>query len=270
MAIIPSELSLTRDQVAENMKAPTKIVSILGGTGKAGGWILEMALERGYTVRALARSPKKLEKYSEVQVIQGGLEEEPVRELLTGSDVVICALGSPNHDTLVVEKGAKVLCQVIETMDKKPRLVFMTSVGINEAIPQGKKYGCSKHCCPSCSCCCGYGFMGCCIMNCLIPKIIGQGLWNDMGFAEDIIRKSEVVSSTTIVRPTNMWPANTTPAFSEEWRKEGGSTGYLTKTAEDSPPNMWISRKAISSFCLDCVEDGSFDGKAVSLFQGNS
>ena len=61
-------------------------------------------------------------------------------------------------------------------------------------------------------------------------------------------------------------------AFSDAWRKqeEGLSASYLTKTASDSPPNMWISRTAIAAFMLDCVADTSFDGTAVSLFQGSN
>ena len=106
--------------------------------------------------------------------------------------------------------------------------------------------------------------------------MIGQTFWDDMGYSEDVIRANEKVKAiTTIVRPTNMEPADCKEAFTEEWRKQGGEDiTYLTKTAEEDPPNMWVNRKAIANFLLDCVEDDvigkKFQGEAVSLFQGKS
>ena len=150
----------------------------------------------------------------------------------------------------------------------------MTTVGVNEAIKQGHLYGCKENCCPSCWLCCGYGCMGCLVYNMLVPCIIGQRLWDDMGHSEDVIRSNEKVKArTTIVRPTNMHPADRPPAFSDEWRKIGGENiNYLTKMAEENPPNMWVNRRTIANFLLDCVDEEAigtkFEGSAVSLFQG--
>ena len=38
--------------------------------------------------------------------------------------------------------------------------------------------------------------------------------------------------------------------------------------SDESPPNMWINRKTVATFILDCVNETKYDGKAVSLFQG--
>lgn len=51
-------------------------VALLGGTGRVGGWVLEEALEKGYTVRVLARTPSRLsaltEKYPDtLDVVEG-------------------------------------------------------------------------------------------------------------------------------------------------------------------------------------------------------
>ena len=85
-------------------------------------------------------------------------------------------------------------------------------------------------------------------------------------------REDKIKERTTIVRPTNMDPPVDGPehnAFAEGWRNEGGeNTNYLVKMADEDPPNMWITRRAIAAFLLDCVDDTKFDGKAVSLFQG--
>ena len=37
-----------------------KTVSIIGATGKSGMWAMKGALQRGYTVRVLARNPDKV------------------------------------------------------------------------------------------------------------------------------------------------------------------------------------------------------------------
>ena len=114
------------------------------------------------------------------------------------------------------------------------------------------------------------------MFNMLIPCIIGQNLWDDMGHSEDVINENDKIKAlTTIVRPTNMHPAEAHEAFTEEWRKEGGDNiEYLTKMANEDPPNMWVNRRSIANFLLDCVDEGKigtkFEGTAVSLFQGTS
>jgi len=49
------------------------VIALLGGIGRVGGWVLEASLEKGYVVRALARSPLKLAdhvaRYPETLVI---------------------------------------------------------------------------------------------------------------------------------------------------------------------------------------------------------
>ena len=105
---------------------------------------------------------------------------------------------------------------------------------------------------------------------CLIPFVVGQPLWKDMETSEDVIRReNNIPVRTTIVRPTNFHPTNPHKTFTDKWRKEGGKyTNYLTKTAEENPPNMWINRRSIAMFLLDCIIETKFDGNAVSLFQG--
>jgi len=255
-----------------------KTIALIGSTGKVGGWVLEMALERKYQVRALVRKPEKLDAFKDkIQIVQGGIaDEEKMLELVTGVDVVISTLGSPNKHTLIMKTAAETLVKVLDGMEDPPRVVWMTTIGVNEAIKQGHHYGFKENCIPSCSLCCGYGCMGCMIYCLLVPCMISQTFWDDMGHSEDVIRANEKVKAiTTIVRPTNMEPADGKEAFTEEWRKQGeGDITYLTKMANEDPPNMWMNRKAIANFLLDCVEDEiigtKFQGDAVSLFQGKS
>ena len=100
-----------------------KTIALLGSTGKVGGWVLEMALERKYQVRALVRKPEKLDAYKDkIQTVQGGItDEDKMLELVTGVDVVISTLGSPNKQTLIMKTAAETLVKVLDGMEDPPR-----------------------------------------------------------------------------------------------------------------------------------------------------
>ena len=74
--------------------------ALLGATGMVGSFVLEQALEDGYGVRALARTPAKLAAYADrIEIIAGDARDPDVlRRLVKGSDVVISALGPVRGD----------------------------------------------------------------------------------------------------------------------------------------------------------------------------
>jgi putative NADH-flavin reductase len=88
--------------VLDVSSAPKKNVTIalLGATGLAGGFILDQALAKGYDVRALARTPQKLERYEErITIVKGdALDPASLEALLQGSNVVVSALGPVKAD----------------------------------------------------------------------------------------------------------------------------------------------------------------------------
>ena len=100
-----------------------KKVALLGCTGKVGGWVLEMALERGFSVRALARKAEKLDAYKDkIEIVEGGINDESkISELVTGVDVVISTLGSLNNDNVIMKAAAETLVKVLNDMDSPPR-----------------------------------------------------------------------------------------------------------------------------------------------------
>jgi len=75
-------------------------VALLGATGMVGGYLLREALDHGYAVRALARTPAKLDDLrGQVTIIAGDARDPAIiEELLRGSDVVISALGPVKAD----------------------------------------------------------------------------------------------------------------------------------------------------------------------------
>ena len=82
--------------------APSKniTIAVLGATGMVGGFVLQQALLEGYEVRALARTPPKLDAFKDRITIVKGDARDPsaIENLLTGSDVIISALGPVKAD----------------------------------------------------------------------------------------------------------------------------------------------------------------------------
>lgn len=262
-------------------------VGILGATGKTGGWVLEGCLEKDYKVFALMRNPDKLKAFYDtspscksdsskvdlVTAVKGdATSADDIKSLLVAAekngsplDVIISTLGS-SKTVIMVKKAAEALVAALDA-PKMPRIIWMTSTGINEATDQAKSYPMFGK--PSLWFF-GYGGFGFLQFKLLIPYVIGQDLWDDMGYSEDVIRTSEKVNAkTVIVRPTNMDPVSEHSAFSEEWWKEGCSDkelGYVLIKADDPPPGKWINRRAIAAALIDLVSDSTYDGTAKSLF----
>lgn len=264
------------------MTAPHTI-GIIGATGRTGGWVLEECLRKGHRCIALARSPRKLERFKEssptyaacgnkdlLRIVRGdATTDEGIGALLEAKvDVIISAVGS-SKTAIVVKKTADALVDALAAREEcdMPRIIWMTSTGINEATDQAKSYPLFGK--PS-RWFFGYGGFGWLQFKVLIPYIIGQELWEDMGHSEDVIRKSGGVSRrTVIVRPTNMWPISEEATFSQKWWAEGGDgkdLEYSFVEAEDAPPGKWIYRRAIALALIDLVTDTSHDGTAKSLF----
>ena len=83
------------------MAPPTNItIALLGATGMVGGFVLQQALAEGYEIRALARTPVKLDALKHrITIVQGDARDPAAIEaLLHGSDVVISALGPVKAD----------------------------------------------------------------------------------------------------------------------------------------------------------------------------
>ncbi|ADR21321.1 NAD dependent epimerase/dehydratase [Marivirga tractuosa] len=72
-----------------------KTLAIFGGTGQTGKLVLETALKEGYKVKALVRSPKKVElANSKLEVIEGDvLSADDVIRTVENADVVLSLFG---------------------------------------------------------------------------------------------------------------------------------------------------------------------------------
>merc|ERR1711872_1007474 len=95
-----STRSHTDQSIASTNMTAAKTVSIIGATGKSGMWAMKGALQRGYTVRVLARNPDKVKtimvtlfgeeeadaQLAKVTVVKGGImDEAAVLDLFRGA-----------------------------------------------------------------------------------------------------------------------------------------------------------------------------------------
>ena len=123
-------------------------VAIIAATGATGKWALKGALERGYTVKVLVRSADKLKKLCEgmgvsvenVVIMEGNVTDEAkIRELCEGVSTLISFLGMVNMKEPVVAPAVEVILKVLNSMEKPPKFVSMSSIGVNESKTQANK-----------------------------------------------------------------------------------------------------------------------------------
>ncbi len=72
-----------------------KTIALFGGSGKTGQPFLEKALQAGYRIKALARSPEKISQQSDhLEVIKGDvLQLQDVQRTVQGTDVTVSLFG---------------------------------------------------------------------------------------------------------------------------------------------------------------------------------
>ena len=72
---------------------------VFGGTGRTGKYFIELALREGHRVRALVRSPEKMDlQHPNLEVVIGAIPDyEPLEALLSEVDFVVSMLGDAHR-----------------------------------------------------------------------------------------------------------------------------------------------------------------------------
>ena len=72
-----------------------KTIALFGGTGQTGTEFLKIALDRGYRVKALVRSPQKVKiAHANLEILEGDvLEQKDVIGAIQGTEVVVSLFG---------------------------------------------------------------------------------------------------------------------------------------------------------------------------------
>lgn len=111
-------------------------MALFGATGGTGRQVLAQGLAQGHEVRALARAPEKLEPAPGLEVIAGDvLDQAAVERCLTGTDAVICVLGSHGGAQPVEAEGSERIIAGMQRLGIR-RLIAVTSMGVGDSRDQ--------------------------------------------------------------------------------------------------------------------------------------
>ena len=113
-------------------------LAVLGGTGKTGQHVIQQALDAGYEVVALARTPAKMTfQHPKLRWLQGDiLDAEGIASAVKGVDAVISVLGpSNNKPEFVISKGMENILKAMSQHQVR-RLIISAGAGVRE--PQDK------------------------------------------------------------------------------------------------------------------------------------
>lgn len=119
------------------MMKPYKKIAVIGGTGKAGKYLIKQLINQGYQIKALARNPEKPGHDLLVEKITGDARNyDTVFALLQGCDAVISTIGPSKNepDTCSVVTG-----HVIHAMQTLNMKRYIELAGLAIDTPSDKK-----------------------------------------------------------------------------------------------------------------------------------
>jgi len=203
-------------------------IIVFGATGSVGRQVTEQAINAGFAVSAVTRSPDKLTlQHPNLTVCKADvLNQQQVNDAIRGHDAVLCALGAGRHGHLR-EAGTRNIIEAMQ-LNGVERLICQTTLGA------GDSYG-------------NLNFFWKHLMfgTILRPVLIDHNK-----------QESAVVSSGlnwTIVRPAAFTNGPITKQYKHGF---SGSEKNLT---------FKISRSDIADFMLNLIKTDSYRNKTVGL-----
>ncbi|MEM6843973.1 MAG: SDR family oxidoreductase [Bacteroidota bacterium] len=206
-----------------------KHIAVFGSTGGTGKAVVEQALEKGYEVTALVRTPSKLNiVHDHLYFVQGNaMQYEDVQAVVTEKDAVLCCLGTRAADkTMVRAMGTENIVRVMEEENIR-RLICQTSLGYGDSASAMPWY-----------------------MTYIIIPYLLKNAFKDHAEQERIIEQSDL--DWTIARPGSL----TNGPKTENYR-HGFPPATRTK--------LRISRADVAHFMLDQIESDGYLHQRVGL-----
>ncbi len=112
-------------------------LAIFGGTGGTGLELTRQSLEKGHSVRVLARNPNRMPLVSpNMRIVLGNvLDRESVSKTVLGSDAVLSCLGQRTllRNTRVCSAGTHLILEVMQAQGVR-RLVVESAFGVGESL----------------------------------------------------------------------------------------------------------------------------------------
>jgi uncharacterized protein YbjT (DUF2867 family) len=216
--------------VPETTLGPVPKILVLGATGPTGRHIVSQAVNRGYDVTVLVRSPEKAADMKGAKIVVGDArDEKALRQAIKGRDAVISALGtpaSPFREVTLLSAATRALTAAMKA-EGVSRLIAITGIGAGDSAGHG-------------------GFF---VDNIIFPLILRK-VYADKDRQEAVIKNSSL--DWTIVRPAvlnNKPPRNAIRTLTDLSDFHGGT----------------ISRENVAKFVVDQVSDDAWLRKAPSI-----
>jgi uncharacterized protein YbjT (DUF2867 family) len=208
-------------------------VLIIGASRGIGFETMKAALEAGHSVRALARSARRIPvDHPKLEKMAGdALEMATVKRALTGVDVVTQSLGLPAGPEIILKptrffsKATRVLVTAMKEAQVK-RLICVTGFGTGDSRCRG-------------------GFL----YNAVFHLLLGR-VYDDKDVQERIVRRSKL--DWVIVRPVILTNGPKTNAYRALVDPRGWTCGF-------------ISRADVANFLVKQIDDDAFLHKTPVL-----
>lgn len=115
-----------------------KKIAVIGGTGKAGRYLVEELLRRGYTLRLLLRDPSSyLNAHPFVEIIPGDARKyETVKTLAEGCEAIVSTLGQPTGQPSIFSQATQ---NVLRTMEEQKIQRYILITGLTVDTPADYK-----------------------------------------------------------------------------------------------------------------------------------
>lgn len=109
-------------------------IAVIGGTGKAGKYVVNLLIQRGFHLKILLRNPKKFQiKSPQIETIQGDVKDyDTVLSLIKDTEAVISALGlgQPASETSIFSQATTNIIQAMSACNIQ-RYVIITGINVN-------------------------------------------------------------------------------------------------------------------------------------------
>ncbi len=201
-------------------------IALFGASGKTGAWFLQQALEKGYAVKALVRTPEKItQQHERLQVIQGDvLQEADVSATIEGTDLVVSLFGHVKGSPAWLQTNGTQ--HIINAMKRAgiSRIISLSGGGL--PAPQDQPKFADK--------------MIRTIMKIVVPKIL-----------HDAVRHAQVLEESGL-----QWTIVRGPRLTDGERKGRYKVGWVGTTG-----GTQISRADLADFIIQQVENDAFVGK---------
>ncbi len=205
-----------------------KTVLVFGANGNLGSHFVNQALDAGYKIRAFVRTPEKysLSDNANVEVFKGDATNyDDVEKAVSGVDIVVSCLGNPPKKKIYIMNKAYENIMLAASDQPNPPRCLMIS-----SIGIGGSSWFVKF---------------------LLKKIGGKDGFADFEKAEKRVLEEKDVPFVAI-RPAGLT------------NKQGkGKYRIIEKPTVFFP--KFISRSDVAKFFVHCLNDTSFDGRAVMI-----